>query len=120
MLTQAIVREFLDYDPHSGKLHWKPRDVGWFKSTKEWRRWNTRYSGKPAFTSVNNIGWRQGCILNQHYLGHRIVWLWMTGRDGIAIRLVNGNRADLRFANLMEHDSPAAVREWLRSEREAA
>jgi hypothetical protein len=119
MITQAIVKEFLNYNEHTGVLRWLPRDVSWFKSSKEWKRWNTRYAGKPAFTYFSQ-GWRQGCILNQHYLAHRVVWLWMTGRHSTAIRFRNGDHTDLRFSNLVEHDSPAAVREWLRSERAAA
>jgi hypothetical protein len=79
-LTQAIVRELLDYIKATGELFWKWRDRRWFKSDHDWKSWNTRYAGKPAFTSKMSSGYKQGSIFERKYLAHRIIWLWVTGR----------------------------------------
>lgn len=113
VITQAVVRELLIYDRHTGELKWRRRDESWFKSPRQHKRWNTRYAGKPAFT-YQCRGRRWGCILNQNMLAHRIVWLYVTGKLPVALAFKNGKATDLRFANLVEHGSTAAVREWNR------
>lgn len=116
MITQAIVKQLLDYNKSTGELLWRERDSSWFASSREWKRWNTRYAGKPAFTYVNK-GFRWGCILGQNYLAHRIAWLWVTGKITPAIRFKNDDPTDLRFDNLAQHTSTAAVREWRREHK---
>jgi hypothetical protein len=78
-LTQEIVQELLDYDPLTGVLTWKERDCHWFKSDRDCRGWNIRFSGKPAFTAVETSGYFRGRILGKCYKAARIIWLWMTG-----------------------------------------
>lgn len=116
MINQDIVKALIDYNPRTGAMTWRERDSSWFPTSREWKRWNTRYAGRPAFTYVNK-GFRWGCILGQNYLAHRIAWLWVTGRITPAIRFKNSDTSDLRFSNLAEHSSTAAVREWRREHR---
>jgi hypothetical protein len=46
-LTQAIVRELLDYNPRTGVLKWKRRDRRWFKSDRDWKAWNSLHANRP-------------------------------------------------------------------------
>lgn len=103
-LTQDIVRELLDYDPESGLLRWKKRDLKWFsggKHTPERRQksWNSRCAGRIAFTS-RCYGYCSGRIFNVTFNAHRIIWLWMKGEWPEFIDHVNGVRDDNRWENL--------------------
>ena len=47
--------------------------------------WNARYANKRAFATVNNSGYFFGCIDNNKYLTHRIIWKMLTGKDPVGI-----------------------------------
>ena len=104
-VTQSLVRELLHYNAIRGELKWKPRDRKWFKTEADWLRWNGRYAGKPAFTYIHS-GKRWGCVLNQNFLAHRIVWLIVKGYWPKSIVFDNGDACDLRFTNLIERGQP--------------
>lgn len=107
-LTQEIVRELLDYNPISGRLVWKERDIKWFKHslkrTQEHtcHHWNSRFSGKVA----GHIGIENYWLIKlfgKSHKQHRIIWLWMTGEwPENDIDHKNRNRSDNRWANLRE------------------
>jgi hypothetical protein len=56
-LTQAIVRELLDYSPETGALLWCERDRRWFGSDRIWKTWNARFAGQPAGTLSGDYGY---------------------------------------------------------------
>jgi hypothetical protein len=102
-LTQAIVRELLDYDPATGALTWRRRRRRWFTRGDTWKSWNSRRAGTPAFTHVHRNGRLNGFILGQFHYAHRVIWLWMTGRwPNPELDHRNRNPTDNRWRNLRE------------------
>jgi hypothetical protein len=103
IITQEIVREFLDYDPETGKLTWQERDRKWFKSDHDFNSWNTRFAEKEAFTSINGRGYCNGAIFGKNYRAHRIIWLYMTGEfPEDQIDHINHDKTDNKWYNLRE------------------
>lgn len=92
-LSASALREILSYDAETGQLLWLPR------STPSW--FNSRIAGKPALTSLNSSGYRQGLVFKKNALAHRVAWAIYYGEwpDGL-IDHINGDRADNRIANL--------------------
>lgn len=105
MLTQEIVREFLDYDSETGKLTWRERDRRWFKSARDCKIWNSRLAGKQAFTTLSRDGYFQGKIFDKSYQAHRIIFLYMTGNFPNEIDHINHIRSDNIWMNLRETTS---------------
>ena len=102
-LTQTILHELLLYDPYTGSLTWRRRDRRWFKCDRDWKAWNTKNAGKPAFATPDSDGYPQGRIFGKSCRAHRMIWLYMTGHwPDPEIDHKNRNLADNRFQNLRE------------------
>ena len=61
------LHKFLSYDPLTGKLRWKPREV-------DVKGWNKKYANKEAFTADNGEGYRCGAIMGESLKAHWVVW----------------------------------------------
>lgn len=66
-LTQEIVRELLNYDPQTGALTWRKRDIKWFQSGNVsaehlCKSWNAKYAGKEALGGQKVKGYKLGAI----------------------------------------------------------
>ena len=109
-LTAEIARELLTYNPDTGKLLWKERPVKYFKNQNPnyAKRWNNRWVGKEAFTSINrnkksNHRRLQGRVLSKRYYAHRITWLIYYGEwPKNEIDHINQDPTDNRIENLRD------------------
>lgn len=105
----AILRKLLRYEPETGQLFWRSRDVSWFEDTPHrsaagiCTTWNKRYAEREAFTSTGNWGHRYGSVLGEHLAAHRVAWAIHYGRwPEHWIDHINGDGGDNRIANMRE------------------
>ena len=109
-LTAEIVRELLTYNPDTGKLFWKERPLKYFKNQNPnyAKRWNNRWVGKEALTSINRrksgqIARLRGGFFGKKYCTHRIVWLIYYGEwPKNEIDHINQDPTDNRIENLRD------------------
>ncbi len=100
-LSFSEVSSVLRADFEAGKLYWLARSHDRFRSEALAKRWNTRYAGKEAFTSLDGNGYLAGTINAVAYQAHRVVWLLATGEwPKDQIDHINGCRTDNRLTNL--------------------
>lgn len=114
-LSQEILLELLTYEPETGKLFWKERDVKWFvdgtqSASHACKRWNSRYAGKEAFTSKTAKGYLQGRVLDVPCYAHRVICTMIHGAFEGEPDHENGVRHDNRLANLVIGSNVANMR----------
>jgi hypothetical protein len=99
-ITPSLLSLLMHYEADTGKLFWKERPRIFFKRDKDWKRWNTRYAGKEAF-SKNSTGYLDGMIFRRMYRAHQCAWALHYGEwPGEHIDHINGVRDDNRIDNL--------------------
>ena len=103
------MRKFVDYDPQTGLLTWKPRQPEDFsdkcnKAAAVCMSWNKRHSGNPAFAVPTPQGYLGGFIGGNGYLAHRVAWLLSYGEWPNVVDHINANKTDNRLENLRSVD----------------
>lgn len=108
-ITQKELKELVVYDPETGLLFWKPRELKWFtnegKRSQEdiQKQWNNRYAWEQAFAIKQENGYLIGGLFKQNFYTHRVIWFYMTGEwPKHDIDHINGIRNDNRWSNLRE------------------
>lgn len=92
-LTQEQVREWFHYNPATGDL----------TRLKKYDAWGNIHSVCLLIRGKNNRGYYWSKLFNQVFLGHRLIWLWMTGEHPKhEIDHINGVRTDNRWLNLRQ------------------
>jgi HNH endonuclease len=102
-LSQEELCRLLKYEPDTGKLFWLHRPESMFKSKNDAKAWNSRYSGKEAFTAkCNRSGYMVGNIHHKSFTAHRVIWTLVYGGipEGMQIDHKNRERSDNKLSNL--------------------
>ena len=95
-----ILKRIIRYDQATGELFWLKRPRGMFKSDRDCKAWNTRYSDKPAMTANNGVGYRVGQISGSLFCAHRVIWALVHDEWPDKIDHINGDSLDNRLENL--------------------
>lgn len=96
---QSLLLKLLRYEPDTGRLLWRERDVAMFTRNQSARAWNKRCAHKQA-GCPHGAGYITVRLLGCQYLAHRIIWKMVTGEEPAILDHINGIRSDNRFANL--------------------
>lgn len=91
----------VDFNQETGEMTWRAKPP----LSNEDRRWNSRYAGKPAFSSLNSRGYLSGVFQGRGVLAHCAVWFFVTGEwPKLEIDHINGVKDDNRPGNLRQVD----------------
>ena len=106
LLTPAMLRKLLTYDPDTGLLYWRTRTPDMFADGKRTAAhacasWNARFSGTDALIAVTHDGYKKGKIFAKTYRAHRVIWALAHGQWPLhQIDHINGICYDNRLCNL--------------------
>lgn len=99
-LTQAYLKERLEYNPETGLWKWR---LGYTGNGKKQEWFLGAVSSRSRYASIK--------VSYIQYQAHRLAWLYIYGKwpDG-EIDHINGDRKDNRIANLRDVDHPTNMR----------
>lgn len=103
--TKELLLDLLSYDSNTGDLYWNRRDRSYFKSDREFKRWNARHAGSKII-SVSKGSCKEYRSLKFMEYGslkaHRVIVIMhgITLNPCDEVDHVNGNGLDNRIKNL--------------------
>jgi len=106
--TIETLRNLLRYEPDTGRMFWRVRDVRFFRNgahtaAHSCANWNAQYAGKQAFTATDGDGYLHGSIFGKMYRAHRIIFAMVAeGWPKDQIDHEDHDRSNNRFDNLRE------------------
>jgi hypothetical protein len=99
-----MLRKILRYDPATGAIYWRSRDINTFRTDGIGRAWNDENAGQEAFLTSIAGGAKTQAINGANNLAHRVAWgmhygKWPSGQ----VLHENGDNSDNRIENLMQN-----------------
>lgn len=94
------VADLVRYEPETGRLFWKHRDVALSPLRRVGLAFNTVHAGKEAFTATDSRGYKSGRIFDKTYPAHRVAWAAHYGEWPDVVDHINGDKTDNRIVNL--------------------
>jgi hypothetical protein len=100
--SPELLRKLLRYEPDTGLLFWRERDLSMFKRKSNGRGWNTRYTDTEA-GAIDGKGYLSINVLGRLYIGHRVIWAMVHGKwPTHQIDHIDGNRLNNRIENMRD------------------
>ena len=100
----SFLKECFSYDPDTGILMWKRRPRHHFSRDRDWRTFNTTFSGRQAGRREGGVGGKYIKVTagQSSFRCHRAAWAIHYGVDpyGALIDHINNDGTDNRIANL--------------------
>ena len=103
--SPELLRKLLRYEPETGKLFWHVRtpELAGGMDSRILKSWNSRFSGKEAFTADSGKGYKCGQIYCILHFAHRLAWTIYYGVEPVGdIDHINGDRHDNAISNLRD------------------
>lgn len=118
-LEITTIRTVLRYEPKTGLLFWKPRQIEMFLHGKYPARgmaiWNARYANTEALGLTDAYGYKVGALLGNRVRSHRVAFAHFHGRwPSDHIDHIDGDRQNNRIDNLREATAEQNLRNMSR------
>lgn len=101
-LNSSQLNQLLSYNPVTGVLTWRFRSREWFQTLNAFRRWNTMFANKQAFTNIDEDGYLRSKICNIDYKAHQVIWCMCFGYYPPMVDHEDGNRRNNILINLRQ------------------